>query len=46
MTSIDPCGAVGAMLYATAKCTQYKYTYPTHKNIFFAIFFLRYTDQN
>ena len=34
MTSINPCGAVGVMPYATAKCTWYKYTYPTHKNIF------------
>ena len=45
MTSIDPCGAVGVMPYATAKCTQYKYTYPTRKNIF-CNFFPRYTDQN
>ena len=38
LASIDPCGAVGVMPYATAKCTQYKYTYPAHKNIFFANF--------
>lgn len=34
LASIDPCGAVGVMPYAAAKCTQYKYTYPAHKNIF------------
>ena len=34
LASIDPCGAVGVMPYATAKCTRYKYTYPAHKNIF------------
>ena len=34
MTSIDPCGAIDLLSYATAKCTRYKYTYPTHKNIF------------
>ena len=38
MTSIDPCGAVGVMPYATAKCTRYKYTYPTYKNIFLQFF--------
>ena len=45
MTSIDPCGAVDLLPYATTKCTRYKYTYPAHKNIF-CNFFLRYTDQN
>ena len=45
MASIDPCGAVDTLPYAAAKCTRYKYTYPTHKNIF-CNFFLRYTDQN
>ena len=45
MTSIAPCGAVGVMPYATAKCARYKYTYPARKNIFFCNFFPRYTDQ-
>lgn len=45
MASIDPSGAVDLLPYATAKCTQYKYTYPACKNIF-CNFFLRYTDQN
>ena len=34
LASIDPCGAVDLLHYAAAKCTQYKYTYPAHKNIF------------
>ena len=34
LASIDPCGAVDLLHYAATKCTQYKYTYPTHKNIF------------
>ena len=34
LASIDPCGAVGVMPYAAAKCTRYKYTYSAHKNIF------------
>ena len=38
LASIDPCGAVGVMPYATAKCTRYKYTYPAHKNIFLQFF--------
>ena len=38
LASIDLCGAVGVMLYATAKCTQYKYTYPARKNIFLQFF--------
>lgn len=42
LASIDPCGAVDLLPYATAKCTQYKYTYPAHKNIF-CNFFSRVT---
>lgn len=34
LASIDPCGAVELLPYATLKCTRYKYTYPAHKNIF------------